>query len=116
MIVRKPGFAPTRSSVVVAQGTIDAVVVCDSLTDSMLEQAASALAVLDRTLHDFGSDKHHVLTVMAFLADMGRKREFNQAWDAWASRSDPPLRACLGAVLEPGYLVELVVKAVVAKP
>jgi enamine deaminase RidA (YjgF/YER057c/UK114 family) len=45
------------------------------------------------------------------LADMGQKAEMNRAWDEWASPENPPVRTCVGVVLEPGCLVEMVVTA-----
>jgi enamine deaminase RidA (YjgF/YER057c/UK114 family) len=44
---------------------------------------------------------------------MARKPEMNRAWDEWADRSSPPMRACLAVTLEGATLVEIVVTAVV---
>jgi len=49
--------------------------------------------------------------VNVYLADMAQKAEMNRAWDEWASPENPPVRACVGVVLEPGCLVEMVVTA-----
>ncbi len=113
MIVRLPGFAPTRSRMVVHNGVIHVVAVAQRLTTSMYEQAESALKALDDSLAEAGSDRHHLLTVTVFISDMQLKADLNRAWDEWASRSAPPLRACLGATLEPGYMVEMLATAVV---
>lgn len=112
MIVRLPGFAPTRSRLVVHNGVIHVVAVAKRVTASMYEQAEGALKALDDSLAETGSDKHHILTVTVFISDMQLKADLNRAWDAWASRSAPPLRACLGAALEPGYMVEMLATAV----
>ena len=36
----------------------------------------------------------------------------NRAWDEWADRNSPPMRACLAVTLEGETLVEIVVDAV----
>lgn len=112
MIIRRPGFKPTRSRSVVFDGIVNIVAVSGTLGESTLEQCNGALHALDLALEEAGSDKNHVLTVTVFLMDMKSKQDLNSAWDGWASITDPPLRACLGATLEPGYLVELLVTAV----
>lgn len=112
MIVRVPGFAPTRSRMVIFNGVINVVAVARTLTTSMYEQAVEALKALDDALTEAGSDKHHLLTVTVFISDMQLKSDLNRAWDEWASRSAPPLRACMGAELEPGYMVEILATAV----
>ena len=112
MIVRIPGFAPTRSRTVVHGDVAHIVAVSEARSSSMYEETVGALAALDAALAEIGSDKHHILTVTVFIDDMTAKGDMNRAWDAWASRSAPPLRACVGAVLEPGYRVELIVSAV----
>jgi enamine deaminase RidA (YjgF/YER057c/UK114 family) len=45
------------------------------------------------------------------ITDIIDKPEFNRAWDEWVDRSNLPLRSCIGASLEQGDLVELVVTA-----
>ena len=44
---------------------------------------------------------------------MKRKPEMNRAWDEWADRNSPPMRACLAVALEGETLVEIVVDAAV---
>jgi enamine deaminase RidA (YjgF/YER057c/UK114 family) len=48
-----------------------------------------------------------------YIADMKQKPEMNRAWDEWADRNSPPMRACLAVTLEGETLVEIVVNAVV---
>lgn len=78
---------------------------------SLYEQTRDALSVIDGNLAEAGTDKARILMVMAYITDIGRKPEFNRAWDEWVDRSNPPLRACVGAHLEGDDLVELVVTA-----
>jgi enamine deaminase RidA (YjgF/YER057c/UK114 family) len=44
---------------------------------------------------------------------MAMKPEMNRAWDEWADRDNPPMRACVAVDLQDDTLVEIVVDAVV---
>jgi enamine deaminase RidA (YjgF/YER057c/UK114 family) len=44
---------------------------------------------------------------------MRRKEEMNRAWDEWADRNAPPMRACIGATLQGDSLIEIVATAAV---
>ena len=79
----------------------------------MYRQTQSALAHIDATLQEAGTDKSRILTAIVYIADMARKPEMNRAWDEWADRNSPPMRACLAVTLEGATLVEIVVTAVV---
>lgn len=74
-------------------------------------QAREVLRALDSNLLASGSDKTRLLFVLVFLSDLAAKPEFNRAWDEWIDRSQPPVRACVGAQLEDGDLVECVAVA-----
>jgi enamine deaminase RidA (YjgF/YER057c/UK114 family) len=79
---------------------------------SVYEQTRQALALIDRSLADAGTDKTRVLTAVVYLVDMAQKPAMNQAWEEWVSLSDPPMRACIGvAALEGQDLVEILVTA-----
>lgn len=108
-----PGPHPTRSRAVVHEGRVYAVSFVADKVASMYEQSRQALASIDATLKEAGSDKSRILSAIVYIADMARKPEMNRAWDAWADRSHPPMRACLGATLEGDTLVEIVVTAAV---
>ena len=75
------------------------------------EQARGALAAIDRTLTEAGTDKTRILTATVFIADMAEKPALNRAWDAWVSPGNAPLRACLGVALEGQDRVEVLVTA-----
>lgn len=111
MITRIPGNVPTRSRAVVYSGIVHAVAVSPDKTPSVYEQTRGALAMIDRTLAEAGTDKTRILTAIVYLTDMAQKDAMNRAWDEWVSPSDPPMRACIGAVLEGRDLVEIVVTA-----
>src|SRR3954466_4444566 len=111
MITRIPGSVPTRSRVVVANGIVNAVAVSPDKTPSLYEQTKKALAAIDKSLSDVGTDKSRVLTATVYITDMSRKEEMNRAWDEWVARDNPPMRACIGVTLEGQELAELLVTA-----
>ena len=113
MITRFPGLTPTRSRAVVHDDLVMTVAVApDPVTSSMYEQSARALARIDESLAQCGSDKSKILSAIVYIADMKLKGEMNRAWDEWVDRKNPPMRACLGVDLEPPHIVEIVVTAV----
>ena len=113
MITRFPGLTPTRSRAVVHGDLIFTVAVApDPVTASMYEQSVKALARIDESLAQCGSDKSKILSAIVYIADMKLKNEMNRAWDEWVDRKNPPMRACLGVDLEPPHIVEIVVTAV----
>ena len=93
MITRFPGLTPTRSRAVVH----------------------NALKRINESLTMAGSDKSRILSAIVYVADIKQKEEMNRAWDEWADRANPPMRACLGVDLEPPHLVEIVVTAAATK-
>ena len=112
MITRFPGLTPTRSRAVVHGDLVLTVAVApDPVTDSMYEQSAKALARIDESLALCGSNKSRILSAIVYITDMKRKSEMNRAWDEWVDIGNPPMRACIGADLEPPHIVEIVVTA-----
>ena len=112
MITRFPGLTSTRSRAVVHDDLVLTVAVApDPVSPSMYEQTAKALARIDESLALCGSDKSKILSAIIYISDMKRKSEMNRAWDEWVGTRNPPMRACLGAELEPPHIVEIVVTA-----
>jgi enamine deaminase RidA (YjgF/YER057c/UK114 family) len=112
MINRLPGYTPTRSGAAVHDDLIFLVAVApDPVPSSMYEQSVKALASIDETLAQCGSDKSRILSAIVYVTDIKRKDEMNRAWDEWADRKNPPMRACIGVDLEPPHIVEIVVTA-----
>lgn len=111
MITRIPGSNPTRSRGVIADNLVFTVAVSPDKVPSMYEQTKAALAGIDKNLRETGSDKSRILTAMVYIADMAQKEHMNRAWDEWVDRSNAPMRACLGVVLEGKDLVEIIVTA-----
>ena len=62
-------------------------------------QTAEVLALIDALLRDAGSDKHHLLMVTIYLADLADYAGMNTVWDAWVSAHAAPPRACVQAQL-----------------
>jgi len=106
-----PGPHPTRSRAVVHDGLVFAVSSVADKRGGMYEQSRQALANIDATLKEAATDKSRILSAIVYIADMMQKPEMNRAWDAWADRNHPPMRACIGATLEGATLVEIVVTA-----
>ncbi len=116
MIDRFPGLAPTRSRAVVHDDLVFTVAVApDPVTASMYEQTKKALARIDESLALCGTDKAKILSAIVYINGMALKSEMNRAWDEWADRGNPPMRACIGVELEPPHIVEIVVTAVKMK-
>jgi enamine deaminase RidA (YjgF/YER057c/UK114 family) len=104
-------ISPTRSRSVIHNGIVTTVATSNTKIRSLYEQARDALAEIDRNLEEVGTHKSRILMVMIYVTDIGKKPEFNRAWDEWVDRSNLPLRACVQAALENDDLVELVVTA-----
>jgi enamine deaminase RidA (YjgF/YER057c/UK114 family) len=109
--MRLPGFQPSRSSAIRTRHQAYVVGVPSDLSASMYHQAKQALDSIDQSLQKMGLSKKNIALVTVYLADMAQKAEMNRAWDEWASPENPPVRACVDVVLEPGCLVEMVVTA-----
>jgi enamine deaminase RidA (YjgF/YER057c/UK114 family) len=75
-------------------------------------QTREILSTIDGLLAETGSDKHHLLMVQIFLADVASFSAMNVAWDEWVSQRAAPPRATVEARLaDPLCLVEVVVVA-----
>ena len=116
MITRFPGLTPTRSRAVVHNGLVLTVAVTpDPAPAGLYAQTVNALKRINESLTMAGSDKSRILSAIVYVADINQTEEMNRAWDEWADRANPPMRACLGVDLEPPHLVEIVVTAAATK-
>ncbi len=111
MTIYLPGQHASRSRAVVHDGLVFAVSFVVDKSAGMYEQSRQALADIDATLKEAGTDKSRILSAIVYIADMTQKPEMNRAWDAWADCNHPPMRACIGATLEGATLIEIVVTA-----
>ena len=93
MIKHLAGPHPTRSRAVIHNSHVHAVSFVTDKQPDMYRQAKSALAHIDATLREAGTDKSRILKAIVYIADMKRKPEMNRAWDEWADRNSPPMRA-----------------------
>ena len=82
-------------------------------SSSLYEQTKSALAQVDANLAEVGTIKGRILTALVFITDMAQKDEMNRAWDEWADRANPPMRACVACGLTGDLLVEIVLTAAI---
>ena len=114
MTKRLPGNFPTRCRAVIHGGVVSLVAVATDKAPSLYAQTVSALADVDRTLAEAGTSKARILTAMVYITDMAAKDEMNRAWDAWADRANPPMRACVAvAALTAESRIEIVMTAAV---
>ena len=110
-ITRFPSGTPGRSSTVVYDGLVFTVSTADTYDLDMRKQATEALAKLDAQLAAAGSDKSRMLSATVYIADMALKPQMNEVWLGWVDRANEPQRACIGATLEDGDLIEIVAVA-----
>lgn len=110
MITRLPDH-PTRCEGVAWDKLATTVCLADDNSQGMYMQAKEALANIDKNLEKLGSHKSKILTAMVYITDIALKPELNRAWDEWADRDNPPMRACVAVTLEARDLVEIIVTA-----
>jgi enamine deaminase RidA (YjgF/YER057c/UK114 family) len=111
MITRFAGTTSTRSRAVAHNGIVYAVATAKNKSAPLYEQTLDALAEIDKSLADAGSDKSRILRTTVYITDMARKAEMDRAWDQWVDRANPPQRACIGVSLAGQDLVEILVTA-----
>jgi enamine deaminase RidA (YjgF/YER057c/UK114 family) len=113
MIERLPGGQHGRSRASAWGETVWAVATSPDVTLDLAGQVQAALAALEQTLHQMGSDKHHILSAQVFLADMAAKVQADALWDAWIGEQPAhwPQRACFGVDLGGALLIEITVTA-----
>lgn len=110
-IHRIPSEAAGRAKTVVHGNLVFTVATADTYDLDMHKQAGEALAKLDRQLAEAGTDKSRLLSATVYITDMALKPQMNEVWMAWVDQANPPQRACIGASLEDGDLIEIVAVA-----
>ncbi|CAM5196062.1 Enamine deaminase RidA (YjgF/YER057c/UK114 family) OS=Castellaniella defragrans OX=75697 GN=HNR28_001231 PE=4 SV=1 [Castellaniella defragrans] len=77
------------------------------------EQTRDALAKIDKSLAQAGTDKSRLLTAQIWLRDIDRDFEgMNTVWSAWLDKNGIPTRATGESHLaRPDLLVEIIVTA-----
>jgi enamine deaminase RidA (YjgF/YER057c/UK114 family) len=112
-ISRSPGVAAGRSSGSAFGPLAWIVASAEDKTSDLVMQTRATFMKIDRILQEFGTARPHLLSVTVYLADLGQKSAFDALWREWVG-GDPsgwPQRACIGATLSPGTLVEIAVTA-----
>ena len=81
-------------------------------TQDIRGQTAQVLAMVDKLLHEAGTDNAHILMAQIFLADLADFNAMNMVWDDWVAPGDAPPRATVQARLaKPEWKIEVVVTA-----
>jgi enamine deaminase RidA (YjgF/YER057c/UK114 family) len=111
MIKRYTGTTATRSKAVARDGIVYAVATAKDKAGALYAQTKDALAQIDATLAEAGTNKSRILRTTVYITDMSKKPEMDRAWDEWVDRANPPQRACIGVVLADKDLVEILVTA-----
>jgi enamine deaminase RidA (YjgF/YER057c/UK114 family) len=112
-IRRLRGQAAGRSRGSVYRDLVWTVATAPDRAQGIAGQTQQCLAALDKSLAEAGSGKTRILSAQIFLADMATKAEMDAVWNAWIG-PDPdhwPQRACVGAPLADGCLVEIILTA-----
>ena len=109
---RIPGGAQGRCAAVQAGGLVYAVATDPQCADGIAAQTHNTLQELDRVLAEGGSGKTGLLQATVYLSDISNKPNMDAVWCDWIGPEENwPQRACVGAQLEVGYLIEVVVTA-----
>jgi len=108
------GYPPGRSK---STGYKDLVWAVATATDESLDlvgQTTQALASIDESLAEFGTDKTHLVSAQVFIANISDKPVMDEVWNAWVGENPDnwPQRACLGVNLGGHWLIEVTVTAV----
>jgi enamine deaminase RidA (YjgF/YER057c/UK114 family) len=112
-IRRFRGSAAGRNRAVEYNGLVWTVATAPNAKDSVAGQTRQCLAALERSLEEAGSGKTRILSAQIFLVDMATKPEMDEVWNAWIGPNPDhwPQRACVGAALADGCLVEIILLA-----
>lgn len=112
-IERWQGHAKGRNRAVRHAGIVYTVATAGNAGPDIQAQTRAVLEAIDKSLADAGSDKTRLLSVQIFMADMAQKAAMDEVWNGWVGPDwrNWPQRACVGAPLSPGVLVEIVVTA-----
>jgi enamine deaminase RidA (YjgF/YER057c/UK114 family) len=109
--IQRIGESPRWSDVVIYNGVARWVEVANDMTADVRSQVAQVLQQIDSTLEQIGSDRHSLLEIMIYLADLADAAVLNELWDAWVPRGHAPIRACVQAGLSGNCRVELIIHA-----
>ena len=114
MIERLRGKARGRNRASAYKDLVWTVATADDTSKDIAEQTRQALATIERSLVELRSNKHSLVSAQIFLERMADKAAMDEVWCAWVGDNPDhwPQRACVGAALNEGALVEIAVTAV----
>jgi enamine deaminase RidA (YjgF/YER057c/UK114 family) len=110
-IERLAGDARGRSRAVAYEGRVYTVATAADTTLDVAGQTEQTLAAIDRNLAHCGTDRTRILSATVYLVDIARKADMDAVWNAWIGPNNWPQRACVGAALHGGTLVEITIVA-----
>lgn len=107
-----------RMSLAVNYGAMfeTAGVAAEDTREDVQGQLRQVLATIDALMAEAGIGKERLTRVQIWIADYGHFDQVNEVYDAWLQGYPKPVRACVGADLGEGYLVEVQVFAVHGGP
>jgi enamine deaminase RidA (YjgF/YER057c/UK114 family) len=114
-IERFRGKAVGRNKAVRHAGIVYAVGTAEEAGPDIRAQTRVLLEKISQTLVEAGSDRSRLLRVQIFLDNMADKPAMDEVWNEWIGRDWRlwPQRACVGAPLVEGALIEIVATAAV---
>lgn len=99
---------PRMSDIVIHNETIYYTAVPENLDANAKDQTAETLAIIDAALTEAGSDKSKILDATLFLVNKEDFPAMNEAWDAWVSPGNAPVRCTVQAnLMNPKYKIEI---------
>jgi enamine deaminase RidA (YjgF/YER057c/UK114 family) len=99
---------PRMSDIVIYNDTIYYTAVPENLEANAKDQTAETLAIIDAALTEAGSDKSKILDATLFLVNKEDFPAMNEAWDAWVSPGNAPVRCTVQAnLMNPKYKIEI---------
>ncbi|MBU9854204.1 MULTISPECIES: RidA family protein [Rahnella] len=99
---------PRMSDIVIHNDTIYYTAVPENLDANAKDQTAETLAIIDAALTEAGSDKSKILDATLFLVNKEDFPAMNEAWDAWVSPGNAPVRCTVQAnLMNPKYKIEI---------
>ena len=112
MMKRFPGGSEGRCGAVVSGGLVYAVATDPVCAEGITEQTRNTLQDMEKILIKAGSGKIGLIQATVYLNDISNKPEMDSVWREWIGPEENwPQRACVGAGLDDGYLIEVVVIA-----
>lgn len=81
--------------------------VCEDTKQDIKTQTKQSLDNIDEVLKSIGATKANISRIQIWLNDMSDFEAMNEVYDEWVKDIPKPVRACVGATLVEGYLVEI---------